>query len=251
LSSQFQGLPYCGAAPLPAELWTSWNFDPWLVLALLLAALAFGWWQGRRPSLQETRLFATGWMLLFLLFVSPLCALTSALFAARVAHHLVMIGVAVPLLVLSLPCRAPLLPAGAAALLHALILWFWHAPMPYTAALASDLLFWLMQVTLFGTAWLFWQAVLAPRAASVGILLALLGTVVQMGLLGALITFAPEPLYPPHFLTTAPFGLSALEDQQLGGLIMWVPSILPYLIAALALMARSLRRRAEGGSASW
>jgi putative membrane protein len=251
LSSQFQGLPYCGAAPLPAELWMRWNLDPWLILALLLAALAYGWRYGRQAGPNGIRLFATGWTLLFLIFVSPLCALTSALFAARVAHHLVMIGVAVPLLVLSLPHRAPHLPAGAAALLHALTLWFWHAPIPYTAALGSDLLFWLMQVTLFGTAWLFWQGVLAPRQANVGILLALLGTVVQMGLLGALITFAPEPLYPPHFLVTTPFGLSALEDQQLGGLIMWVPSILPYLAAALVLMAHALRSRAEGGSASW
>ena len=244
-------IPYCGPAPLPADLWFRWNLDPWLLLVLILVALAYLLGPARRTDGRGRSCFALGWVLLALIFVSPLCALTSALFAARVAHHLAMIGVAVPLLLLGLPRRNELLPAGPAALLHALALWFWHAPAPYAAALASDLLFWAMQASLFGTAWLFWQAVLAARSPGPAGLLALLGTVVQMGLLGALITFAPEPLYLPHFLVTAPFGLSALEDQQLGGLIMWVPSILPYLIAALALMAHAMRRRVEGGSASW
>jgi putative membrane protein len=65
--------------------------------------------------------------------------------------------------------------------------------------------------------------------------------IVQMGLLGALITFAPEPLYAPHFLTTKPYGLSAHDDQQLAGLIMWVPAIAPYLLAALLALDSLIR----------
>ncbi len=65
-----------------------------------------------------------------------------------------------------------------------------------------------------------------------------------MGLLGAVITFARVPLYPPHFATTDPFGLSALADQQLAGLIMWVPATIPYLAAALLLIGRGLARGA-------
>ncbi|WP_027135490.1 cytochrome c oxidase assembly protein [Geminicoccus roseus] len=240
-------IPYCGAAPHPAELLARWNLDPWLLLALAVVAGAYALGDGRRADRGQLRLFVSGWVMLVAIFVSPLCALTSALFAARVAHHVVLIGVAVPLLVLSLRPRSPLLPVGAAALLHAVVVWFWHAPMPYTAALGSDLLFWVMQLSLVASAWLFWQGVFSARSAPTAVLMALLGTVVQMGLLGALITFAPAPLYPPHFLTTAPFGLSALEDQQLAGLIMWVPSILPYLAVALALAARLLGSQAGAG----
>ena len=195
--------------------------------------------------------FGLAWGLAVAIFVSPLCSLTSALFAARVAHHLVLIGVVVPLLVLSIPHRrAPIVPVGLAALLHAVAIWFWHAPEPYGAALASHFLFWIMQGSLFATAWLFWQGVLSRQSQPAGVLLALLGTIVQMGLLGTVITFAPEPLYPTHFLTTAPFGLSALEDQQLAGLIMWVPSVVPYLVAGLVLVSVSLRHRIDAAGHS-
>jgi putative membrane protein len=227
------------------DLWTSWNLDPWLVAALGLILVAYVGLYGQHVHAKDTRLFAGGWLILALIFLSPLCALTSALFSARVAHHLVMIGIATPLLTLSLPCRKPFLPVGAAALLQALVLWFWHAPAPYTAALTSDGLFWAMQLTLLGSAWAFWQGVFSPRSAPVSVLIALLGTIVQMGLLGALITFAPVPLYPPHLLTTGPWSMSALEDQQLAGLIMWIPSVAPYLVAALVLIGRSLDRTVQ------
>jgi putative membrane protein len=59
-----------------------------------------------------------------------------------------------------------------------------------------------------------------------------------MGALGALITFAGEPLYAPHFATTLAWGLTPLEDQQAGGLIMWAPAAGAYLAAALILLMR-------------
>ncbi len=95
-----------------------------------------------------------------------------------------------------------------------------------------------MELTLIGAAFAFWRGVLGPRSASAPALFAHLTVIVQMGLLGALITFAPAPLYAQHFLTTAPFGLTALEDQQLAGLVMWVPALVPYLLAALAGIVR-------------
>ena len=61
-----------------------------------------------------------------------------------------------------------------------------------------------------------------------------------MGLLGAIITFARTPIYSPHFATTEPWGLSALSDQQLAGLIMWVPATIPYLLGALVYIAAQL-----------
>ena len=71
---------------------------------------------------------------------------------------------------------------------------------------------------------------------------------VQMGFLGAVITFAPRPMYAPHFLTTIPWGLTPLQDQQLGGVVMWVPGCLAFLAVALwgiyPLMSEAPARRA-------
>jgi len=183
--------------------------------------------------------------LLAVAFVSPLCALTSTLFSARVAHHVALVALAAPLFVLTLPRHLrdiawpPALPA-AAAVVHAVLLWLWHAPMPYAAALASHGVFWLMEASLFGSALLLWAASLSRRTRLASSLGALLATVVQTGLLGAAITFARTPLYDFHIGATTSWGLTALEDQQLAGLVMWVPAAVPYLAAALALLAARL-----------
>jgi cytochrome c oxidase assembly factor CtaG len=73
-------------------------------------------------------------------------------------------------------------------------------------------------------------------------LLASLVSTVQMGLLGALITLAPRPLYAPHLLTTDAWGLAPLEDQQLGGLVMWIPGGVAYVVGALAVARTWLSR---------
>lgn len=229
--------PYCGAAPSPAELAGRWNLDPVLLAALALGAALYltacrrG---GRRPSL----LVGLGGLALVVAFVSPLCALASALFAGRVGHHAVLVAVAAPLLAFGLgrPRRAP--PLMAWTLGHAAVFWLWHAPGPYAWALNHDAAYWLMQAALLGSAVGFWRAVGAapPIAAAAGLLV----TMMQMGLLGALITFAGQPLYAPHLTTTWAWGLSPLADQQLAGLIMWAPMASAYLVAALILVGRSL-----------
>ncbi|APZ97511.1 hypothetical protein BWQ93_02665 [Sphingopyxis sp. QXT-31] len=217
-------IPYCGPAPIPADWMLRWNLDPWLLVALGAAALMAWRWKARGP-------FWAGFALIVLLFVSPLCALSSALFSVRVAHHIILTAVAAPLFALGLP-RFRLrggAPLWAAA--HILAFWIWHAPAPYALALASDGAFWLMQLSLLATAFGFWAS---HRSSSpplaIGLLLAMM---VQMGLLGALITFAGTPLYAPHLATTMAWGMAPLEDQQLAGLIMWAPAAALYLGAAL------------------
>ena len=229
-------VPYCGEAPSPAELLQRWNLDPWVLLPLAAAAVWIGL-RGRSRFRRPLSLLALA--LLAVSFVSPLCALSSALFSARVTHHGLMIAVVAPLLAYaprqSVPAPLRLLPAAAA---HAALFWIWHSPAAYSAALASDSIYWVMQVSILGSALLFWLAVrsASPLAAS-GALLAIM---VQTGLLGALITFAGRPLYAPHLLTTELWGLSPLRDQQLAGLIMWAPMASVYLLAALLLVGRAL-----------
>ena len=149
-------LPYCGIAPLPDTLAVRWNGDPILLAALLLAALAFY----RRPgaSASQRQAFAAALALCLLLFVSPLCALTSALFAARTVHHVLLTALVAPLLAIALASTVRP-PRGGLALwtvAHTLAFWVWHAPPAYAWALSSNAAYWLMQASLLVTAWGMW-----------------------------------------------------------------------------------------------
>jgi putative membrane protein len=98
-----------------------------------------------------------------------------------------------------------------------------------------------MQASLLVSAWLLWRAIFASMAQPGSALVALVATIAQMGLLAALIVFAPRPLYAVHFASTAAWGMDPLSDQQLAGLLMWVPASLPYLGVGLWLAWSSLR----------
>lgn len=227
--------PYCGVGSTPADWLARWNLDP-AVVAVLGAGLAAAWLARGLGRRRRTALAGAS-LLLALAFVSPLCALSSALFAARVSHHVLLVAAAAPLLALAAPAPPAALARWLPGLVvvQAAVLWLWHAPAPYAAALSSNGLYWLMQLSLLATAAGFWWALRAATAPAAVAALAV--TMVQMGLLGALITFAPSPLYAPHFASTAAWGLSALEDQQLAGLIMWAPAAGFYLAAALLRLA--------------
>lgn len=230
-----QGI-YCGPAPDPAGLWAQWNLDPWLLAGLLALAVA----------LRRDRVALAGVAVLAVAFVSPLCALSAALFSARVVHHVLLVAVAAPLLARAVgprTARPPLL----AFMAMTSVLWLWHLPAAYDLALGNKAVYWLMQASLLAPAVLFWAAVL-DRAQPPGVaLLAVLGGYVQMALLGALLTFAPHGLYAIHATAPLAFGLSPLADQQLGGLIMWVPAGLPFLFVGGVAARRGWR--ALGGLA--
>jgi cytochrome c oxidase assembly factor CtaG len=125
-----------------------------------------------------------------------------------------------------------------ATILHAVALWGWHVPAFYDAALASDRLHWLQHLSFFVTALLFWWSLLRGRARERGYGAAvfyLFATSLHSGFLGVLLSMARQPLYPIQTRNALEWGLTPLEDQQLAGLIMWVPAGLVYLAAALAL----------------
>jgi putative membrane protein len=225
-------VPFCGLPPTPAELLGRWTLEPLLLggLALALAAvLAATRHGGRRQPL-------AGWALVALLFVSPLCAASMALFSARVAQHLLLTLVAAPLLAPLLRDRGPG-PAPAAAAFAALF-WLWHAPAPYALTLQSDLAYWAMHLSLLGAAVLLWAALRARVArAPFAAALALAGTAAQMTLLSVLLIWSESAWHPWHALASAPYGLTALGDQALAGAFMWVAGgvITSALIAALVL----------------
>ena len=229
--------PYCGAAPDPAGWLGQWNFDPWLVLPVGLTVIL---WR-KLPIADRSPSAAYAALGLFAaLYVSPLCALGSALFVARVTHHVLLAVALAPLLMLAFGLHRRRLRGSLAAwtALQAAIFWAWHWPPLYAAALSSDLVFWAMQISITAAAAGFWTKLM--RASPLLSIAALLATMVQMGVLGALITFAPSALYAPHYATTAAWGLAPLEDQQIAGLVMWAPAAAAYLLAALAVGWRAI-----------
>jgi putative membrane protein len=260
-----------------------WSFEPWVVGPLLLALLLYAlgaarlWRQagaGRGLGRLQATAFGGGWLALVAALMSPLDALGDRLFWAHMVQHEVLMLVAAPLLVLGRPLAAfawalprPLLRAVArrfratrlaarawaaltaplsAWILHALALWAWHVPVLFDAAVESEPLHVLQHTSFLASALLFWWAVLGPdaRARNQGAaMLLLFTTMLHTGALGALLALAATPWYPHYAQSGAGFGLDALEDQQLGGLVMWVPGGLAYLAAALAVGARWLGRR--------
>lgn len=258
-------LPYCGALPTPEALWTRWNLDPVLIMALLALAGVYGFGAARlarsgRPTARgEQGAFYAGWAIAAAALISPLCALSVSLFSARVAQHMMLTLAAASLVAAGRPAAALMALLGreptaeaaplASAGLFAVLLWFWHAPAPYAATFASPVAYWAMHVSLFGAALWLWAGLLDRTAARLMLTLgASLVSTVQMGLLGALITLAPRPIYGPHALTTAAWGLTPLQDQQLGGGIMWVPGCVVFLAASILVLWLALRQ-AEWGAA--
>lgn len=233
-------VPYCGAAPDPGALLHRWNLDPMLLLVLLCLAAAIHHFRAHLRV--QLAIAALG--VLFFLYVSPFCALGSALFTVRVVHDLVLAVLLAPLTVFAIRPELRFIKGSLPVwtCLHALTFWLWHAPALYRAAMSSDAAFWTMQVTIAGTAVIWWTKVLRAEAlAAAG---ALLATMVAMGALGALLTFLPRALYAPHWLTTQAWGWSPLEDQQIAGIMMWAPGSAVYLLAALAILYRTLGARA-------
>lgn len=241
-------IPYCGQAPGPEAWLGRWNLDPVLGLALLLLAVAL--WQPaalRTATPGQRRQLRAAWALALLLYVSPLCALSSTFFTVRVVHHMALVLAIAPLLAAGLAPRLRRLPAPlwACTATAAAVFWAWHAPAPYAAALSSHAVYALMQLSLLASATAFWLAV--RRASAAEAIAAILATTVLMGLLGALLTFAGRPLYAPHFASTLAWGVSPLADQQLAGLIMWAPGSIAYLAAVLWIGWRWLQgARAQG-----
>ena len=233
---------YCGAPPAPGHL--AWNTDPLLAAVLLSCAVLYALSLRRKAApLGQQISFWTGWAIMSLALVSPLCNLSVALFSARIAQHVILTTLAAPLLTLGhverilwllphgLMARAdPALPEAAlgtrgqalAVTVFAAVMWSWHVPALYDATFASTLVYWAAHATLMGSALLLWFAAFRSSDSIAGVLCAVISTMLQMSLLGALLTFARKPLFAVHADTTWPWGLSQLQDQELGGLIMWV-----------------------------
>jgi putative membrane protein len=262
------------------DLARTWAFEPVVVACLALSGWLYAlgvrklWREaetGRGLRRWEAWCYAGGWFALFVALVSPLHPWGSVLFSAHMTQHEILMLVAAPLLVLGRPLIAFLwaMPiAWARALgnaakagwwqrvwramtnpfvawaVHAAALWVWHIPALFQATLRSEWVHTAQHVSFLFSALLFWWAIVHARQGLMGYgagVLYVFTTMLHSGLLGALITFAGTTWYPAYTGLTTSWGLTPLEDQQLGGLIMWIPAGLVYIVAGLALFAGWLK----------
>lgn len=259
-----------------------WRFPFWVSTLLAVGAVFYGIGfvrlerrgaGGRAVRRTHAAAFFSGWLALTLVFVSPLDALTGALFSAHMVQHEAMMLLCAPLIVLGRPfgvmlwalphpvrlaigrllrahawtrCWRRLASPLCAWWLHAVALWAWHAPLLFEAALANAGVHTLQHASFLLTALLFWRGIvgeMATRRGAGSAMLSLFTTMVHTGALGALIALAPGVWYPSYIEPTSALGMDPLQDQQLGGLIMWIPGAVAYLIGALAVASRWLRER--------
>jgi putative membrane protein len=248
------------------------SFEPWLCALLAVASIAYGWgvaklWRkagpGRGIRIADVVRFGAGWTVLAVALLSPIDEIAAHAFAFHMSQHELRMVVAAPLLVLSRPRDAwawALPPTAQRALasafsaaqvrrawhgltapaaawsFHAVALWLWHVPTLFVAALDNEAIHVLQHTCFFMSALVFWWTALGrrlrtPDAASIAMLFT---TMLHTSALGLLLTFSSTPWYAsgPDFL-----GLTALEDQQLGGLVMWVPGGLAYLVGGLMIVS--------------
>lgn len=226
---------------------TTWNGDPSVIafVAAVTLLYAVGLARDARPSTStagEGAIFASlGILALVAALISPLDALADrVLFSAHMAQHLLLLLVTPTFLVVGAPNAVVELERSLArtqvgrlalsmpALLLVSIgtLWAWHAPGLFDAALHDNLIHILEHATFLGTSLLFWWPALRPEdfpgnPPDFARLVYLFGAAVASSLLAAFIAFSADPLYAVSGLSPVAFGLSPLEDQQLGGILMW------------------------------
>jgi putative membrane protein len=249
---------------------TWWNFEPGLILSLLVFAglYATGVWRlwqsagaGKGISRAQVGAFSAGWLTLIVALVSPVDALSDSLLWVHMVQHELLMIVAAPLIALSAPLvagvwalrlRIPrtfhalgwLTAPAFVFLLHAFALWIWHLPSLYDAALEHESVHIAQHICFFSSACLFWWGMLHGRYGRLGYgaaVIYLFATAMHSGVLGALLTVAPYPWYRDYITTTSAWGYTPLEDQQVAGLIMWIPASLVFLVAGLAFLAAWLR----------
>jgi putative membrane protein len=246
-----------------------------LALSLSLYAIGLARMQARPPRF-EIASFAAGWLTLAIALLSPIATLSERLFSVHMTQHELLMLVAAPLLAIGRPLvpmlwalprrwrsRAGAAPPGSALrlassppavfVLHAVALWVWHIPLLYEAAVLDDRIHLLQHICFAGTATLFWWGLVRGRYGRTGYgaaFLYIFATAVHSGGLGALLAFSNQAWYPLYVQRA--LGVDAVTDQQLGGLMMWVPSGVIMMLFGLAMFAAWLgeteRRRQRGWS---
>jgi putative membrane protein len=249
-----------------------------ILLAGMAAAYARGWWRLRAAGHAAPRwrpaLYALGLVTVAATLLSPLDELAADRFSAHMAQHLLLTMMAAPLLLLGNPLpfvlwglppvarsalAAPFRPRATpravlsaltffpvAGLLHVSVVWLWHIPALYDAAVEHEALHAFEHATFFVTAMLFWWPIVQPAPklrpwlhSGLQILYLLLATA-QNTALGMLLVVSERAFYPHYVRAAARLGISAVDDQMFGGGLMWTGGHM-YLLPILLILYRLSR----------
>jgi cytochrome c oxidase assembly factor CtaG len=262
------------------SLWSYdlWLLTPLYVVGIAFYVGTQRLWQsaggGRGVSFRQVAAFWVGWLVAALAVTSPLHWLGERLFTAHMIEHELLMLMAAPLmayaringpLLWSLPSFArpaagrflntPVVARSWALISHpvsvtalyGLALWAWHTPLLYTWALESTVVHRFQHISFFASSLLFWWVLLHGRGRGRSVrlrdgiaIVCLFVTVLHSGVLGALLTLSTRIWIPTQGVLADEFGLSPLEDQQLAGILMWVPMGMLYTGAALFFAYRWL-----------
>jgi putative membrane protein len=258
----------------------------WVSSALIFALLVYlrGWLRLRRHEHHNVEgwragSFVLGLLLIWIATASPLAALDHEMLTAHMVQHLLLMTLAPPLILLGIPrkplahglpqrflraIRRPLRSEAtrqfASVVTHPALCWFaaastlvvWHIPSVFMLSLRSQMWHGVEQVSFLATGLLFWSPVIRPWQNSLkwpesSILLYLFLATLPCDILSGFLVFCDRVVYPVFLSSPHSFGLSALEDQQCAGALMWTCVTLVYLIAGAIFTARLLSpHRPEG-----
>ncbi|PHR21965.1 MAG: hypothetical protein COA37_13410 [Hoeflea sp.] len=262
----------------PHDFWTAWSLQPSVVVPIAIAALLYGrglrlaWSRagiGRGTAAWRAGLFSFGMIALWAGLVWPLDAIGESLFSAHMAQHIVLMGMAAPLLVLGLPIPTMIraLPRDwqrglahavrwepwrrfwgfiaridVATVLQLLVFTLWHIPAAIALSLENDFVHSLMHGSILAAGLVFWTAILRMRSDEFGLaILALFVNFKFSLILGALLAFSSRVFYESYLDRGLPWGVTLLEDQQLAGILMMVVQSMMYLLALVIRVALLLR----------
>jgi putative membrane protein len=274
--------------PYEGDWWAAWNWNQPLVvtnLSVLTGIYGFGLFRlwrrsgvGKTISVRQASMFAAGMTTLVIALVSPVDVFSDELSWMHMIQHMLLVGVAAPLLVMGTPFLVSLWAfplAGRRAYgrlkqrverwrptryllwqplvmwsLFAFTLWVWHLPVLYEATLYDDLFHDFQHFTFVAVGCLFWRVLLDPvsrlrLSRGIGVMYLFL-TSLHATMLGVFMTLAPKAWYPFYESRAPRWKLSALEDQQVAGLIMWMPACMVYSLVSAILLGLWLREDADG-----
>ena len=249
----------------------AWTIDPGPILMVLVLAWLYlpRWWKVRREMGAEkapvVRLlsFLLGLALLVVALLSPIDRLAEQSFTFHMAQHILLLDLVPICLIASLnkvllrpatrrlqaleKALGPLMHPAVAVFLYIALMWAWHVPGAYDAALGSDVVHILEHLCFLGVGLLYWWQLLSPIRPRLGDgvmapLIYMASTKLGVGILGIALTFAPDPLYSWYEVREQIFGFTAVGDQQLGGELMALEQTIVMGVALAFLLFRALER---------
>lgn len=255
--------------PLAAAADSSWTIDPGPILMILILGGLYlpRWWRVRRA---DGAVAAPVWRLLSFLvglaalataLLSPIDVLAEQSFSFHMAQHMLLLDLVPIFCILGLNkillrpatrrlqalerALGPLMHPWVAVVLYIVAMWAWHVPAAYDSALENVTFHLLEHVCFLSVGFLYWWQLLSPirsrfRGGAMGPLLYMISTKIGVGLLGILLTFAPNPLYSYYDVREGVFGLSAGVDQQIGGELMALEQTIVMGIALAYLLFRAI-----------